>query len=189
MPDLNRLLKLLLENKFEFVLIGGYASVLYGSSQTTRDVDICMEINSNVILRLRSVLSPFRPWHRQTPKKLTFLEHPSDIAEEKLPSKWINTMPSRDEQFLAPGWRERLTVYYEGNHLRVFLIGRKDMVGLKIAAAFDRQRFDADDLLAMNPTPEEWAFGQEWARNYDANPDWPQLIDELVENLKERQGA
>ena len=108
-------------------------------------------------------------------------------ANETSPPKWINTMPSRDARFLAPGWRVRSSVFFAGKRLHVFLLGRKDMVGLKIAAAFDRQRSDADDLLAMNPTDEEWAFGREWARNYDTNPDWPRLIDELVAALKERQ--
>jgi len=107
--------------------------------------------------------------------------------QEKIPPKWINTMPSRDARFLALGWKERSSLFYEGKHLKVLLLGRKDMVGLKIAAAFDRQRSDAADLLAMKPTEEEWNFGQEWARNYDANPDWPRMIDELVMKLKERQ--
>ncbi len=122
-------------------------------------------------------------------------EFPSDVREavakisqaEKIPPKWINTMPASDARFLAAGWKERVSLFYEGRRLRVNLLGRKDMVGLKIAAAFDRQRFDADDLLAMNPSEEEWAFGQAWARNYDANPEWPRLIDELVSKLKERQ--
>jgi len=92
-----------------------------------------------------------------------------------------------DAQFLAPGWKERCSIFYEGTHLKALLLGRKDMLGLKIAAAFDRKKDDANDILAMNPSEEEWAFGREWARNYDANPDWPALIDRLVEELKVRQ--
>jgi hypothetical protein len=105
-------------------------------------------------------------------------------VEEELPPKWINTMPSRDARFLSPGWEERYSDFYEGKNLRVFLLGRKDMIGLKIAAAFDRKKEDVRDLFAMNPTEEEWEFGRKWAREYDASPDWPKLIDAFVEKLK-----
>ncbi|HLG19813.1 MAG TPA: DUF6036 family nucleotidyltransferase [Bdellovibrionota bacterium] len=141
---------------------------------------IARELLSRETMDIDVIVPPEFPRHVQ--------EAVARIAvKEKIPPKWINTMPSRDARFLAPGWKERSSLFYEGEYLRAFLIGRKDMVGLKIAAAFDRQRSDAEDLIAMNPTGEEWAFGQEWARNYDANPDWPRLIDELVAKLKERQ--
>lgn len=39
--NLNLLLKALLEADLEFVLIGGYAAVVHGSSQVTRDLDLC----------------------------------------------------------------------------------------------------------------------------------------------------
>ncbi len=107
--------------------------------------------------------------------------------KEGIPSKWINTMPSSDEQFLTDGWKRRSKLFFEGNRLRVFLLGRADMLGLKLAAAIDRAKADADDILAMNPTNEEWEFGRTWARNYDANPNWPNLIDQLIKELRERQ--
>lgn len=43
MENLNHLLKRLLESKIEFVLIGGYAAVLHGSSQVTQDIDISLD--------------------------------------------------------------------------------------------------------------------------------------------------
>ncbi|MFH1016822.1 MAG: hypothetical protein V1798_01415 [Pseudomonadota bacterium] len=61
-------------------------------------------------------------------------------------------------------------------------------ISTKIAAAFDRRaEKDVQDILAINPTDEEWEFARVWARNYDANPAWPSLIDQLVTELKERQ--
>ena len=41
MRNLNNLLKLLLENDVDFVLVGGFAGAVYGSSLVTRDLDIC----------------------------------------------------------------------------------------------------------------------------------------------------
>ena len=97
-------------------------------------------------------------------------------------------MPSMDFRFLAEGWRERSSLFFRGEHLKVLCLGRKDILGMKIAAAFDRRaEKDVQDILAINPTDEEWEVARKWARDYDANPDWPKLIDDLVVELKEMQ--
>jgi hypothetical protein len=56
-----------------------------------------------------------------------------------------------------------------------------------LAAALDRGMPDTEDLLALTPSDEEWETARKWAREYDGNPDWAGLIDELVVSLKERQ--
>lgn len=158
-----------LMNPLSIYVIGGANLIAFGISQRhTQDVDVI------------------------SPQKLStdVIEHIENIArEESLESDWINTMPSRDEPFLALGWKERSVSFFSGSKLQVYLLGRKDMVGLKLAAALDRQNPDMDDLLVMRPTDEEWEFGRLWARNYDANADWPELIDTLVLNLKEKKNG
>lgn len=67
MQNLNNLLKILLENKIDFVLIGGYAAVLYGSSQVTQDIDICASLSLNDLEKLRNALRPLHPTHRINP--------------------------------------------------------------------------------------------------------------------------
>lgn len=47
MKNLNNLLTVLLENTIDFVLIGGFAGALYGSSLVTKDIDICMDLSTN----------------------------------------------------------------------------------------------------------------------------------------------
>ena len=41
MVSLGELLKTLIDAQIDFVLIGGYASVVHGSTMVTRDLDIC----------------------------------------------------------------------------------------------------------------------------------------------------
>lgn len=79
-PDLNKLLQVLLENNIDFVLIGGFAGALHGSSLVTKDLDICALLTPSHIENLRRVLKPLEPKHRMTPKKLSFLEEPKDIS-------------------------------------------------------------------------------------------------------------
>ena len=80
MQDLTKLLKILLENNIDFVLIGGFAAVVHGSTLVTQDLDICTTVSESNIHRLRHVLKDLHPWHRMNPKiKLSFLEHPKSI--------------------------------------------------------------------------------------------------------------
>jgi hypothetical protein len=82
--NLNNLLSLLLENKIEFVLIGGFAGVVHGSTQVTRDLDICALITPAQVEKLRAVLKDLHPRHRMNPVfKPSFLTEPKELGELK----------------------------------------------------------------------------------------------------------
>ncbi len=79
MQNLNNLLGLLLKNNIDFVLVGGFAGVVHGASQVTKDLDICYLLNSDNVEKLRRALTEINPKHRMTVlPKLSFLEHPKD---------------------------------------------------------------------------------------------------------------
>lgn len=77
---LNQILKVLAENQIDFMVIGGFAGVLYGSAMVTRDLDICMLITPAEVERLRSVLAPYNPVHRMTPQKVPFATEPRSLT-------------------------------------------------------------------------------------------------------------
>lgn len=80
MQNLKTLLKNLLENEIDFVLIGGFAAVVHGSTLVTQDLDICAAITDEQIEKLRKALKDINPIHRMNTKaKLSFLEHPQEI--------------------------------------------------------------------------------------------------------------
>ncbi|MCM2281894.1 MAG: nucleotidyltransferase [Bdellovibrionaceae bacterium] len=75
--NLNELLKLLLRNQIDFVLIGGFAGVVHGSSQVTRDLDIAMLLTPEQIENLRQCLKDIHPRHRMNPGfKPSFMDEP-----------------------------------------------------------------------------------------------------------------
>jgi hypothetical protein len=41
MSELNKLLQTLCDAEIEFVIVGGFAAMLHGSSMLTRDLDVC----------------------------------------------------------------------------------------------------------------------------------------------------
>lgn len=83
MQKLQSLLKFLVTSPLDFVLVGGFAAVVHGCSQTTRDVDICLILLPEQIQQLRDVLSPLHPKHRMLPDKPSFLSFPVDLADIK----------------------------------------------------------------------------------------------------------
>ena len=80
MRSLGELLKKLVDAQFDFVLIGGYAGVVHGSTLVTRDLDICALVTPAQIEKLRACLKDFHPIHRMTPKKLSFLQYPEETT-------------------------------------------------------------------------------------------------------------
>lgn len=58
-PD--RLLSRLVDGGIPFVIVGGVAAVLHGSTLLTRDLDICVPLGSENILRLQSALAELHP--------------------------------------------------------------------------------------------------------------------------------
>ena len=76
MQDFSQLLRRLDDAGLEFVIIGGYAAISYGSSYLTRDVDICTELTEENVAKLRRALRDWHPKHRLTHQRLSFLDYP-----------------------------------------------------------------------------------------------------------------
>jgi hypothetical protein len=66
------LLKFLVKSPLDFVIIGGFAAVLHGCEQTTRDIDICLVLNEDQVRLLNEVLAPLHPKYRTTSEKTPF---------------------------------------------------------------------------------------------------------------------
>jgi predicted nucleotidyltransferase len=77
--DFKTLLSKLSENDFDFILIGGFAASVYGSSYVTHDLDVCAVLTPGNIEKLRKILADLHPKHRITEKKPSFLEIPEEL--------------------------------------------------------------------------------------------------------------
>jgi hypothetical protein len=83
MPNLNALLRKLIDGQVEFVLAGGFAANVHGASFLTRDVDVCLRFSPENLERLRKALEDLHPVHRITPQKLPLNLTPELIASLK----------------------------------------------------------------------------------------------------------
>ncbi len=80
MTDLNELLRRLCGADVEFVVVGGFAAVLHGSTLVTRDLDVCTVLTPANVEKLRAIFGDLRPVHRMTPQRLSFLTNPDPGA-------------------------------------------------------------------------------------------------------------
>lgn len=76
MVQLNRLIERLCDANIDFVVVGGFAGMLHGSTLVTRDLDVCTILSPDAIARLREIFRDLRPRHRFTSQKLSFLDNP-----------------------------------------------------------------------------------------------------------------
>jgi hypothetical protein len=72
MTDFKALLRALTESGVEFILIGGAAATVHGSSRLTRDVDVVYHRAPANIGRLVTALAPYQPYLRGAPPGLPF---------------------------------------------------------------------------------------------------------------------
>lgn len=66
---------MLSDGGLDFVVIGGVAAVLHGSSRVTVDLDICTPFDDANLIRLVRILSPYAPVHATRPD-LSLLDEP-----------------------------------------------------------------------------------------------------------------
>jgi hypothetical protein len=74
--QLNRLIERLSDADIDFVVVGGFAGMLHGSTLVTRDLDVCVLLSAENVARLREVFRDLKPRHRFSSPKLSFLDNP-----------------------------------------------------------------------------------------------------------------
>jgi hypothetical protein len=70
--DFARLLGALGDSGVEFIIVGGLAATIHGSSRLTQDVDIVYDRDGANLERLAAALGPHRPYLRGAPPGLPF---------------------------------------------------------------------------------------------------------------------
>jgi hypothetical protein len=73
--NLVQLIPRLCDAEIDFVIVGGFAAMLHGSSLVTRDIDVCAVLTGDSVGRLREALRDLRPVHRITSPRQSFMDH------------------------------------------------------------------------------------------------------------------
>jgi len=160
------------------IVCGGSALIAMDLvSRSTVDVDVLAMISSD---GQPQAPVPF-------PEKLT--EALLDVSTLLgLPGDWLNNGPSRDsggifQCGLPDGLLERTHRSDFGSHLQVFFIDRVDQVFLKVFAAADSLGVHVDDLVALNPTPEEMEAAAQWCMTHDPSEGFRLILKSMFDQL------
>lgn len=74
------ILRRLNQHEVEYVLVGGMAGVLYGSSLVTEDVDVCTPFEPKNLAKIVSALGDLNPRHRTNPNHPPMTPKAVDLA-------------------------------------------------------------------------------------------------------------
>ena len=153
--------------QFEAIAIGGTALSLLGViSRETRDCDI---------------LSP------DIPEEILEASRSFAKSIKGVDVQWLNNGPSSLLKVLPKDWNARVQPLFEGKNLTLFTLGRPDLLKTKFFALCDRD-IDLDDCILLAPSKEELRVSIEWVKEQDANPNWPERVDIVLNDLAKRLG-
>jgi hypothetical protein len=76
---IRELLTRLDEHGFQYVIVGGMAAVLHGSSVVTEDLDVCAPMTQKNLSRLLAALADLHPRHRMPAKRPSLSPDPSTL--------------------------------------------------------------------------------------------------------------
>jgi len=156
---------------FQGVIIGATALNLLGT--VTRETMDC------------DVLDPTIP--QDILKAATDFARLEKIPESALKENWFNNGPIDVAKYLPDGWRARVVPVFQGKALKLFTLGRHDLLCSKLDALCARAT-DFNDCVAMKPTPVELQNCFEWVCERDANPEWPVHVESEFKRLARKLG-
>lgn len=64
MQNFEKIIRVLLDNEVDFVLIGGFAAAVYGVTLITQDIDICVSFDKQNSGRILKAVKGLNPSHR-----------------------------------------------------------------------------------------------------------------------------
>lgn len=91
MENLTQILERLNRAEVEYVVVGGLAAVFHGVPLVTRDIDICLPLTKENLVRLETAITDLHPVHRQTPQRLAFsvtADFPRGLKNVYLRTDW-----------------------------------------------------------------------------------------------------
>jgi hypothetical protein len=143
----------LVAEKVEFVVVGMMSAVLQGSSLTTRDLDLCYRRTADNIARLVKVLRPLDPRPRGFPEDLPFVfdERTVQLGANFTLDIGVESLDLLGEMSGLGGYEQiigrTVEVLYGG--VRVRALALEDLIRTKTAAGREKDIAALPDLRAL----------------------------------------
>lgn len=168
----------------EWIVCGGTALALQNLTvRTTRDIDVLAQWKGETLEVIS--IGTFSPAVRRAIDRVA-AAHPE--LGGTLPA-WVNLGPQQIvSEGLPDGFPARLVKVRIGDRLTLHLLGRLDLIALKLYAASDelggRQPIHLDDLVNLKPSAADLEFALAWAvRMPDPQHRLRPALKRIVEDL------
>ena len=160
------------------VVCGGSALIAMELvSRTTDDVDVVALVDAH-----QQLISPapFPEYLKESIREVAILMG--------LSGQWMNNGPSSDsgglfqtglpEGLLARAYRKDY-----GSHLTAYFIDRVDQIHFKVFAAADILGVHVDDLVSLDPSPQELENAARWCMTHDPSEGFRMILLSMYEQL------
>lgn len=153
MSDPNQLIQRLCDADIEFVIVGGFAAMLHGSSLVTRDLDVCAVLTAANVQKLRDAFREVHPVHRLTSQSLSFLDNPDPGVEIR--NLYLRTdIGPLDVLTSIKGVGDFPRVYAQSSEIELFgrkcrVISLDDLIRAKEALGREKDLFAVKELRGI----------------------------------------
>ena len=163
----------------ELLVCGGSALNVLGLVQrATKDVDVLAYVNRNTAGEVSFISAD--PLNEKLITASEKVERDFNLTED-----WLNAGPaSATDLGLPDGILKRVKTRQYGQKLTIHFMGRYDQIHFKLYAAVDQgagKHFD--DLLALNPTPDELEQAARWSMTHDVSEGYRQVLKDLLNHM------
>lgn len=147
--DFADFLRLLIDRKVDYLIIGGYAVGHYGYVRNTGDFDIWVRLTDQNVEKVSDALEEFgyAPKERSLPP----LKDPKKILRMGMPPFRLEVSTSIDGVEFDECFPRRKTVEYEG--MPIYFIGYDDLIVNKKASGRLKDLADVEELEKINDNP------------------------------------
>ena len=163
----------------ELLVCGGSALNFLGLVQrATKDVDVLAYVNRNTAGEVSFISAD--------PLNENLITASKKVARDfNLSENWLNAGPaSATDLGLPDGILKRVKTRQYGQRLTIHFMGRYDQIHFKLYAAVDQgagKHFD--DLLALNPTPDELEQAARWSMTHDISEGYRLVLKGLLNHM------
>lgn len=151
--DPARLLRALVDGQVDFVVIGGVAAVLHGSSRNTFDLDICFASDPANLRALGRTLVGLRAQLRGVPEPVAFVPDAASLRRVDLLT--LKTVAGDLDVLRVPSGAPRYDVLcshadrYDIGGFEVRVASVEDLIAMKSAAGRAKDLGDIEELEAI----------------------------------------
>jgi hypothetical protein len=149
--DFKDILKIFNDNQVEYLVVGGYAVILYAEPRYTKDIDIWVRADpKNAIATFKALKDFGAPLSGMNENDFAYEGYFYQIG---IPPARIDILMSITGLKFDEAWDNRVEVDFDG--VKANFISKKDLIACKLATGRPQDLLDAERLSSLSENADE----------------------------------